>query len=174
MKIKTSTPEQLKEILAKHKLWLETRYDASPQGERANLSSANLRFANLSSANLSFADLSSADLSSANLRSANLSFADLSSANLSFANLPTGERWERYLSEVVPALLKAGGKPLEIVCADEHWNCHGWDNCPMAAAFGVKGASETPLLLQPRVEQFVQLFDAGQIPNPLGTITKEN
>ncbi len=58
----------------------------------ADLSSADLRFADLSSANLSFANLSFADLSSADLRfadlsSANLSSADLSSANLSFANL---------------------------------------------------------------------------------------
>jgi hypothetical protein len=59
---------------------------------KANLSSADLRYADLSSANLSYADLSYADLSSANLssadlRSANLSYADLRSANLSYADL---------------------------------------------------------------------------------------
>jgi len=83
MKLKTYTADELKEILNKHKEWLES----SSKGERANLS-----FANLSSADLSFANLRSANLRSANLRSADLSFAnlssaDLNSADLSFANL---------------------------------------------------------------------------------------
>ena len=59
---------------------------------RANLSSADLRFADLRSANLRFADLRSAnlrfaDLRFANLRSADLRFADLRSADLSSADL---------------------------------------------------------------------------------------
>ena len=53
--MKIFTPEQLSEILDKHKLWLNGDED----GERANLSSANLRYASLSSANLRF--ISSAD-----------------------------------------------------------------------------------------------------------------
>lgn len=36
----------------------------------------------------------------------------------------------------------------------------------MAVAFGVTSEAETPLLLRPRVRQFVQLFDAGLIPCP--------
>jgi uncharacterized protein YjbI with pentapeptide repeats len=56
---------------------------------KADLRSANLRWANLSSADLRWADLRSADLRWANLRSADLRSADLSSANLSWANL----RW---------------------------------------------------------------------------------
>jgi Family of unknown function (DUF5758)/Pentapeptide repeats (8 copies) len=56
---------------------------------KANLSSADLRWADLSSADLRWADLSSADLSSADLRWADLRSADLSSADLSWADL----RW---------------------------------------------------------------------------------
>ena len=65
--MRTFTKEQLKEILAKHKAWLNNE----DGGERADLSSADL----------SYADLSSADLSSADLSSADLSYADLSSVN---------------------------------------------------------------------------------------------
>jgi hypothetical protein len=36
----------------------------------------------------------------------------------------------------------------------------------MHVAFNANGPSECPLLLRPRVEQFVQLFDAGLIPKP--------
>ena len=50
---------KLNKILENHKLWLRTDGE---QGERANLSSANLSYANLSSANLRYANLRSADL----------------------------------------------------------------------------------------------------------------
>ena len=78
--MKTFTEQELKEILRKHKLWLE---DSDQQdAERADLSCADL-----SRANLSCADLSGAYLSCANLSGANLSCADLSGAYLSCANL---------------------------------------------------------------------------------------
>ena len=82
------TIDELEAIIVKHQAWLNDDDD----GERANLSNAdlryaNLRYANLSSANLSNADLSYANLSSADLRCANLSSADLSSANLRYADL---------------------------------------------------------------------------------------
>lgn len=50
------TKEKLAEILAKHKLWLEN----SPEGEKADLSGANLCKANLCEADLCGADLSGA------------------------------------------------------------------------------------------------------------------
>ena len=62
------TYEQLKEILEKHKIWLEG-------GEGG--SCAELICADLSCADLICADLSRADLSRANLRGANLRGADL-------------------------------------------------------------------------------------------------
>ena len=49
---------ELNEILAKHKKWL----NGEEGGERANLSYADLRSADLRSADLSYADLSYADL----------------------------------------------------------------------------------------------------------------
>ncbi len=61
------TNEKLKEILEKHRLWL----DGDSKGSWANLS-----WANLSWADLSWADLSRANLSGANLSGANLSGAD--------------------------------------------------------------------------------------------------
>ena len=135
------TPEQVAKILADHKLWA----DGKPGGSRADLSGANLRGANLSGANLS---------------DANLSDANLSGAYLSGAYLPTGEKWETYLAEVLPKLLVAGGKTVEQVMATGAWQCHQWDNCPMHAAFDIDSSADGPALLRPRIAQFVQLFDA--------------
>nr|DAQ88438.1 MAG TPA: pentapeptide repeat protein [Caudoviricetes sp.] len=70
------TPEKLAEILAAHKLWL----NSAMSGVKADLSGADLSWANLSGANLSCANLSGADL-----RRADLSWANLSGANLSGA-----------------------------------------------------------------------------------------
>ena len=63
---------KLKEILEKHKLWLEGKGG----GVRADLS---------------FADLSFADLRYVDLRFADLRFADLRSADLSLTNLRSVE-----------------------------------------------------------------------------------
>ena len=146
----------------------------------ADLGGANLRGANLLGADLLGADLRGADLGDANLLGANLLGADLRGADLGDANLlganlgdanlrgaknvrlPTGETWDEYLTITVPALLTAGGKLLESF--SEHWQCHTWDNCPMAHAFNGHNLSDVPLLLRPRAEQFIQFFDAGQIP----------
>ena len=62
--MRTFTKAQLKEILAKHKAWLNNE----DEGERANLRSADLSYADLSYANLRSADLCYADLSYADLR----------------------------------------------------------------------------------------------------------
>jgi hypothetical protein len=146
----------------------------------ANLTDANLTDANLRDANLTGANLTGANLTDANLRGANLTGANLTGANLTYAyltganladaknlRLPTGETWDEYLTETLPALLTAGGKSLESFT--EHWQCHTWDNCPMAHAFGGNSLNDVPILLRPRAEQFIQLFDAGQIPWPLPT-----
>ena len=125
------------------------------KSDAANLSGAYLSGADLSGANLSGANLHSAYLRSANLHSANLHSADLRSADLSGATLSTGETFERYLAEVVPALCVAGGRAVADVVTPEHWACNSWDNCPMAAAFDVHGPEECPPLLRPRVTQFI-------------------
>lgn len=82
------TTEKLKEILEKHKKWLNNEEG----GERANLCNADLcnadlRDANLRDANLRDADLHNADLSNADLRAANLSDANLREADLREADL---------------------------------------------------------------------------------------
>jgi hypothetical protein len=179
--MKTYTPVELKEILRLHKLWL----NGDSKGIRADLSESDLRGSDLSESDLRGSDLSESDLrgsdlrgsnlSGSNLRNSNLSGSNLSGSNLSGSNLsnsnlrkvilPYGETWEQYLAEVVPNLLKAGGKDIsEIV--KEAWDCHNWDNCPMACAFSVKSEGDTPLLLRPRVQEFVRFFDAKLIPKP--------
>ena len=77
------TPEQIKDVLARHGKWLR----GESGGARAILSGANLRGAILSGADLRGADLSDADLSGAILSGANLRGAILSGANLSRAIL---------------------------------------------------------------------------------------
>ena len=82
--------EQIRDILKKHSAWLH----GEAEGERADLSRANLYRADLSEANLS-----RADLSGANLRGAKLSRADLSGANLSGADLRGADLHKANLSE---------------------------------------------------------------------------
>ncbi len=64
------TKEELSLILDKHKKWL----NGDPDGERANLSRADLRGANLSRTDLRGANLYGANLSRANLRAGELTF----------------------------------------------------------------------------------------------------
>ncbi|HEL9135267.1 TPA: pentapeptide repeat-containing protein [Listeria monocytogenes] len=73
--------EELDIILENHGKWLRDE-----GGERADLTSADLRHTNLSNAVLTGADLRHANLTNANLTNADLSNADLSNADLSNAN----------------------------------------------------------------------------------------
>ena len=72
------TAEELKDILAKHKKWLNDEEG----GEQADLSGADLY-----GADLKYADLYGADLSGADLRCADLKYADLYGADLKYADL---------------------------------------------------------------------------------------
>ena len=69
--MKTYTPEELAEVLEKHRLWL----DDEEGGEQADLSGANLRDANLRGANLS--ELSSIWGLTGNLREVKAIQADI-------------------------------------------------------------------------------------------------
>ena len=94
------TAGELSKILEEHKRWCENE----DEGEKANLSGANLSDARLSYADLSdailiSADLSGADLSDANLIHANLSHADLRGANLESADLSGADLNEANLSD---------------------------------------------------------------------------
>jgi hypothetical protein len=133
----------------------------------AYLKGAYLKGAYLEGAYLEGANLEGANLEGAYLEGANLEAANLEGANLEGANLKWSTWWQRYLSEVVPALLQAGGKSVEEVLAAGAWECHNWENCPMAVAFSVKSVSDIPLLYQPRAREFVRFFDAGLIPRPV-------
>jgi uncharacterized protein YjbI with pentapeptide repeats len=76
--------EQLKEILADHKVWLASREQS---GKRADLSGANLSGADLNGANLRNAHLYGANLRYAYLNGAHLNGANLSGAHLNGAHL---------------------------------------------------------------------------------------
>jgi hypothetical protein len=73
------TNEQIKETLARHKIWLDSGYT---KGKRADLYEADLTGANLTGANLTGADLREVDLTGADLTGADLYEADLTGANL--------------------------------------------------------------------------------------------
>ncbi|EAD7928542.1 hypothetical protein ACG31_15000 [Listeria monocytogenes] len=73
--------EELDIILENHGKWLRDE-----GGERADLTSADLRHTNLSNAVLTGADLRHANLTNANLTNADLSNADLSNAVLTWVN----------------------------------------------------------------------------------------
>ena len=146
--MKTYTTTELAEILELNRL----HAIGDPSGKLADLSGAYLNNANLSNAILS---------------NANLSGAYLSNAILSGATLPDGTKWEQYLSETVPELLVAGGKTIAEIVAAGAWQCHDWTNCPMHAAFGINSAEEGPILLRPRITEFVQFYDAGLVPCPV-------
>jgi uncharacterized protein YjbI with pentapeptide repeats len=77
------TPEALKEILEKHKLWRI----GDPAGARANLAGADLVGADLVGANLVGANFADAYLARADLAGAYLARADLAGAYLARANL---------------------------------------------------------------------------------------
>ena len=77
------TNEKLKEIIEKHKKWLNYEKD----GEKADLQGADLRNADLQGANLQSANLRSADLQGVNLQDADLQGANLRRADLRIADL---------------------------------------------------------------------------------------
>ena len=77
-------PEELQEILAQHKKWIETEGE---EGERADLYNTNLQGANLRKANLRMASLQGANLIGANLIGAELHMAILEGAKLQGAAL---------------------------------------------------------------------------------------
>ena len=88
--------DKLNEILANHKLWIDSNIE---YGNRANLRGASLRGADLRGANLCDADLSGADLSDANLRGASLHYANLRGADLRGANLCDANLCDANLSD---------------------------------------------------------------------------
>ena len=133
----------------------------------AYLAGAYLADADLAGANLAGAYLAGAYLAGAYLAGANLAGADFTRAeNVGDFTMADGLKFSEYLRDVVPALLTAGGKTVEDVVSSGAWDCHSWDNCPMAVAFDIGTSDKAPPLLRARVREFVQFFDAGLIPKP--------
>lgn len=77
------TAEKLKDILAKHKKWL----NGEEGGEQADLRGTDLRYVDLKGANLRFVRLQGVALQFADLRDTDLRFANLRDADLKCANL---------------------------------------------------------------------------------------
>ena len=127
--MRSISKENLSEILERHLMWVKTgegeRADLSGANLReANLSEANLNGANLNGANLSVADLSGADLREADLSGADLSVADLSGADLSEADLSGANLSEADLSEADLSgadLYKANLRGADLSEADLSW-----------------------------------------------------
>ena len=101
---KEITPEELKKILSKHEIWLQSKGGMGAQAnlyskdlrnnnlrninlEKAYLERSNLEKASLSGVNLNMADLIAANLQQADLQDANLQQSDLRDANLHKSNL---------------------------------------------------------------------------------------
>ena len=100
--MKNITRKQLDQILADHRLWLDSNRKS---GKRANLSRVNLRWAKLfgaqlREANLRWTDLREAQLQGVNLQGADLSGAALPGANLYGANMFDADLNGAYLREV--------------------------------------------------------------------------
>ena len=90
--MKKVTQEELKEIIAAHKLWLES---SRKRGKRAHLLRADLRRAKLEGANLQ----------EANLRYANLQGADLQGAVIPLSIRDCNFRWAKFTPDALPWLI---------------------------------------------------------------------
>jgi uncharacterized protein YjbI with pentapeptide repeats len=159
-----ATISELLHLAVKDGANLDGAYLRGANLDGANLDGAYLRGAYLDGAYLDGAYLRGANLDGANLRGAYLDGANLDGAYLGDnTTIETGETWKQYLSAVVPALLVAGGRALSDMLTPKIWNCHSWDNCPMAEAFSTHTIEDVPLLYKPRAEQFMRYFDANLI-----------
>lgn len=98
------TDEELQDILAKHKKWLNDEAG----GVRADLRNVDLSYADMKSANLQSADLQDATFAHANLTNADLSEADLRFVNLQCANLNHANLQG---AKLLNANLKYAGRP---------------------------------------------------------------
>lgn len=84
--MRTIPVEEMKDVLEKHKKWLNDE-----GGEKADLSNTYLQNVNLRYVDLRYANLSGADLSHVYLQKANLQFAILTGADLTGADLTSAD-----------------------------------------------------------------------------------
>lgn len=93
------TKEELAAKLEAHAKWLNTRYTGHVEGERANLTGADLTGADLTRANLTGADLTGADLTRAYLTGADLTGANLTRSNFTDAYLTGADLTDANLTD---------------------------------------------------------------------------
>ena len=101
------TKEELAAKLEAHAKWLKTRYTDHVEGERANLTRADLTDADLTGANLTDADLTGADLTDADLTDADLTDANLMDADLTDADIEHVWRASTLVWDAISATLSA-------------------------------------------------------------------
>jgi hypothetical protein len=75
---------------------------------------------------------------------------------------PIAAKVEKFVATDLTPLLAAGNR-LQEALKPEHWECHEWQNCPMAAAFGVRNLEQVPAEWREKAEFFVGQFDCGLI-----------
>jgi hypothetical protein len=75
---------------------------------------------------------------------------------------PITAKVQRFIASDLVPLLAAGGR-LDEALNPQHWECHEWQNCPMAAAFGVTCLERVPSVWREKAEFFVRQFDCGLI-----------
>jgi hypothetical protein len=125
--MKKFTPEELKEILRKHEMWLRNEYG----GERADLSRSNLSGSNLSRSDLSGSNLSGSDLSRSDLSWSNLSWSNLSGSDLSGSNLSGSDLSRSNLSGINLSWVEGVIEDLLIsyTSISPEGNIIGWKKC---------------------------------------------
>ena len=101
------TKEELAAKLEAHAKWLNTRFTYHVEGERANLTGADLTCANLTGANLTRANLTDTDLTGVNLTDADLTGANLTDADLTDANLEHVWRASTLVWDAISATISA-------------------------------------------------------------------
>ncbi|HEY2497326.1 MAG TPA: hypothetical protein VGK24_09675, partial [Candidatus Angelobacter sp.] len=88
--------------------------------------------------------------------------SDCTGLSLDDINAPIIAKTKTFIEADLVPLLKAGGR-FDEVMKPEHWTCNDWNNCPMAAAFGVDGLEGIPSEWREKARFFIARFDSGLI-----------
>ena len=137
------TAVALATVLQLHAIWYPSQWDREPKGDRASLDGARLV--------------------GARLVGASLVGASLDGARLDGASLPDGRDWETYKDDHLAGLCST---PEIVAKATEAWGGHDWGNCPMHAAYGIKGIDQAPEDKRIAMAAWVALYDARLLESP--------
>ena len=176
-------PPKLREILAAHHLWLESRGKDGKRGDLSgwdlsgidlaerDLRDINLEGAQLAKANLAWAELDRADLSHANLTEADLANARLPGADLSRANLEKADLSAANLRDA--RLVGANFQETNVLKTD--FRDADLQDAKLAQSRGLlgwqlAGANLTASDLPATVARFEELEHAGEITKTTATL----